>query len=238
MPLKKIDERGNYLDFPGVTVISKINQPHQELWQNIHHFLSTSEVLSHCFSPLPMNSYHMTTCSLATKQEHSNDWVDFISSQRSILKRIHNELISRQFSPSIEIKKVIFSPAIQLIVSMPPQQESILQFFAKTMGLESKVPNAFHITLAYQYREIDEAIHGKIKDEIEQLATICQQYDKEITLSPPQLHYFNSMKQFTPWDASNNPWLSQAAQRASLHLFNKKQKPQENHEASSSCSIL
>jgi hypothetical protein len=239
MTFKKIDEQGNYLEFPGVTVIANVGNTNQHLWENIHNCLLSSPTLCAYFAPLPLKSYHMTTCNLYTKKEYPWDWLPFMSAQLPDFQKINEQLALMQFNPSVFIKQINFFPALQLMLTLPPDQEKIIQHVADKFGLQNKVPSVFHITLAYGYRGIDTEENFKaIQSEVHKLMVLCQQYDKKIVLSPPQLTFFNNMGQFIPWDGSSNPFLTQQTQANVFGLFTNKTKQQETNFNSSACNFI
>lgn len=230
MTFKKIDGQGNYLEFPGVTIIANVGNTNQQLWENIHNCLLNSSTLCAYFAPLPLQSYHMTTCNLYTKTEYPRNWLSFISEKLPDFQKFNEELASTQFTPSISIKQINLFPVLQLMLTLPPEQEAITQHFADKFGLQNRVPNVFHITLAYGYREIRTEEHFKvIQSEIHNLTALCQQYDKKILLSPPQLTFFNNMGQFIPWDGSNNPFITQQTKANAFCLFTNKSKQEETN---------
>ncbi|KTD74559.1 DUF1868 domain-containing protein [Legionella tucsonensis] len=234
---KKIDDQGNYLEFSGVTIIAHAGQINQKLWQNIYHYLKSTSVLYDYFSPLPYQSYHMTTCNLYTQKEIPENWLSFISKKLTIFQSINKKLIELQFNPSVSIDAINYFSELKLILSIPPEQQTIIQQVAKEFDLENKIPNDFHITLAYGYREIDdEHVFKEIKNKIEELLKICQQYEQKIILSPPTLCFFRSMEQFIPWDGTINPFVVKSP-AIHLHLFSSKNGAQKNEVSKTSFCI-
>ncbi|CAM2859706.1 Uncharacterized protein conserved in bacteria [Legionella steigerwaltii] len=237
--LNKIDDQGNYLEFPGVTIVADAGQTNSKLWQEIYFFLKNTPILCDYFSPLPSQSYHMTTCNLYTKEETPEDWVSFISKKMTFFQKINKRLSELKLAPVVSIETIDYFSELQLILSVPPEQKTIIQQIAKEFGLENKVPGVFHITLAYGYREInDEQIFKEIKSKIVELLKICQQYDKDITLSPPKLCFFRSMEQFIPWDGTANPFIAKSTPDL-FSLFGYRNKTQKNEVPSPSvCPIM
>lgn len=237
IPLKKIDDQGSYLEFPGVTIAADIGQINQKLWQEIHCFLQNTPVLCDYFSPLPYQSYHMTMCNLYTQQEYPENWLSFISKKLNFFQNIHKRLAELQFNPSISVENINCFSELQLILSIAPEQQAMIQHVAKELGLQNKIPSVFHITLAYGYREIDdEHVFKEIKIKIEELLEICQKPDQKIILSPPKLCFFRSMAQFIPWDGVMNPFGVKSSLNP-LRLFGSKNGTQKNEAPESSFCI-
>lgn len=101
--LNKIDDQGNYLEFPGVTIIADVGQTNHNLWHEIYHFLKNTPVLCDYFSPLPAQSYHVTTCNLYTKEETEEDWVSFISKKLPFFQKINKKLSELNFTPQFQL---------------------------------------------------------------------------------------------------------------------------------------
>ncbi|HHF7373594.1 DUF1868 domain-containing protein [Legionella bozemanae] len=233
----KIDDQSNYLEFPGVTIIADAGQTNQKLWQDIYYFLKNTSVLCNYFSPLPYQSYHMTTCNLYTQQETPENWLSFISKKLTIFQKMNKRLLELNFNISISVEAVNYFSELQLILSIPSEQQTIIQQFAEEFGLKNKIPTVFHITLAYGYREIeDEQVFKEIKNKMEELLKICQQYEQKIILSPPKLCFFRSMEQFIPWDGAINPFIVKSSANP-LRLFSSEKGMQKNEVAKPSFCI-
>ncbi|WP_392538065.1 DUF1868 domain-containing protein [Legionella sp. 227] len=229
--LNKIDDQGNYLEFPGVTVIADVGQTNHNLWHEIHHFLKNTPVLCDYFSPLPRQSYHMTTCNLYTKEDTLEDWVSFISKKLPFFQKINKKLSELNFTPTISVESIDYFSGLQLILSIPEEQKKVIQQIAKELGLENKVPGVFHITLAYGYKEIDdEQVFKEIQNKIGELLKICKKYDQKILLSSPKLCFFQSMEQYTPWDGITNPFVVKSTS-VRWRLFNTENRTHK-HEVS------
>lgn len=207
MPSKKIDAEGNYTDFRGVTVVASVGKNNSELWQNIYNFLNNSAVLKEYFSPLPLESYHMTACTLYN-QNSADNFITFISEWLEFFQFVHSTFAEKQFTPQISLEHIITKGVIQLEVLLPEDQANAILDSATQLQLQNKVPKVFHMTLAYQYKYLPEEHALAIQEEIDLLKTICMDYKEAIILDPPQLCSFKSMTKFTPWDGTVNPFVS------------------------------
>ncbi|QBR83740.1 DUF1868 domain-containing protein [Legionella israelensis] len=220
--LKKIDSNGNYTKFPGVTIAASVQLSvmQENPWLEIYNALKKSTIISKYYALLPYQSYHMTTCNLYT-EEDTPEWSEFITSNLEFFKALHESLKQNEFNPEVTIKMISTAGVLQLQLSLPQNQESIVQSIAKTFKLEDRMPYDFHITLAYEYRMMDnQTLYQSIKDELNE---IIQPYlNKRIILNAPTLYYFENMTQFTPWDAKTNPFEVKKTSNASfLSLFTK-----------------
>lgn len=91
----KVDENGNYIEFRGLTMVSNIAEADRKVWSDLYEFLVKSEVTNKCsYSPLPCDSYHMTTTMLedepntrliCTWEEHINNRLPFLQELSSAL---------------------------------------------------------------------------------------------------------------------------------------------------------
>lgn len=111
MMLKKIDESGRYTYFPGVTVVSGVREVDLSFWKEIYKCIADCELSRSYYSPLPFDSYHMTTTNLFTKQVHGgSNWARFLRDNQSFFQRLNEALTAvHEFSPQITIEGIIIS---------------------------------------------------------------------------------------------------------------------------------
>ncbi|CAM4430230.1 MAG: hypothetical protein LEGION0398_MBIBDBAK_01338 [Legionellaceae bacterium] len=89
---KKIDSNGIYTKFPGLTIIASIMEKDFLFFQKIYNCF-TQDLIKKYYSPLPFDSYHITTVNLYTeKSDGGNNWGDFIKGNESFFQRLHNYL--------------------------------------------------------------------------------------------------------------------------------------------------
>ena len=125
MPLKKLDEQGNYTHFPGITVIASVNET-DTLLRTIYEMLIKDKEFTDYFSPLPFSSYHMTTINLFT-EEHigSQKWKSFITGNNALFQSLHQMINGMEFTPSISIDAVELAGALL----KPKHKETMFIFF-------------------------------------------------------------------------------------------------------------
>ena len=223
MPIfQKIDHNGNYTQFRGFTVVAGIRNPIDDInapWQAIFNGIKSSKLLSSYYAPLPFQSYHMTTCDLFTEQDCYPNWLEFITKNFAFLQRLRARLKEKEFIPEIAITLVSVSNVLQLILTLPDNQNSLITSVANEFGVKGAVPLDFHITLAYGYRELEkETSYQDIEVALE--AIINPYKNKIMTLSAPTLCYFHDMKQFIPWDGESNPFNDSKHQPSAGIFFN------------------
>lgn len=204
--IKKINSVGAYTLFRGVSILAGIvkeSGEHLDFWQGIHHALNASKRITQYYSPLPYQSYHVTTCNLVTERDHSN-WNEYIDKHLAVYQGLFEQLKENEFHLEISIQQVLTEAAIQLVVTVPKQQQLAINSFAAKHQFSDLVPNFLHITLAYLYKEMDESALLAVQAELETL--INPFINTKIILESTKLCYFNSMTQFTPWDGTINPF--------------------------------
>lgn len=197
---KKIDAQGNYLEFPGITVIADIDNKDKEFWLHIHDFLNGCKNLGLYYAPLPSSSYHMTTNNLYTQNDDTNNWPALLNDER--FQHLHSTLMDTAFTPTATVVAIKVAYALQLNLAIPQSQYKIIRTIANEFGIENKIPKTFHITLAYAYQEPSDT--QIIATEIAQLTSLS--LEKELTLQPPRLCFFYDMQQFFSWNGKNNPF--------------------------------
>ncbi|BBH52048.1 DUF1868 domain-containing protein [Fluviispira sanaruensis] len=209
--LKKIDSSGKYSQFPGITVISKVNKDNHKMWDEIEQKLSQDQLITKYFSLLPAKSYHMTTINLFTKRNHGGqngkDWNSFIKLKKPLLKNLKIYLEKNAFEPHlkrVELLKTRVTSVISLKVPLEYAQMEKIQMTAAHFSLESKIPKPFHITLAYAYKKIPKKIYLKIIENINKILNpILYTYrDKSVTFEVPKINYFLDMTAYNEWNES------------------------------------
>lgn len=203
MPSTKINDSGNYLTFQGVSIISPVGYKNQDLWLQIETLLQNSNLIRKYFALLPLQSYHMTLFNLFTQEEYSSNWPSVISENKDFFQKINQRLFEVTFEPEVSLEYVNYYGAIQLILSLRADQKVHISHLAEEFKI--KIPSSFHITLAYEYRPIDD---DKITTELSKLATMCKGYNSPLVLTAPNLHFFHDMENFTPWDGKINPFMT------------------------------
>ncbi|VEB38492.1 Uncharacterized protein conserved in bacteria [Legionella sainthelensi] len=204
---EKLDSTGNYIEFPGVTIIAPIIKTAQEnnFLPKIHQSLTSATLLTQYYTPLPFESYHMTTCNLYTKNEHNLDWFKFITDKLEFFQNLCIQLKAHEFTPEASIEAVQVGRALQLRLSLPENQKAMLRQLAQTLGIEEGLPSFFHITLAYCYKNIsDKKLHQEIIAAVEEI--IAPYINQKVKLNVPTLCHFESMLAFTPWDGVAYPF--------------------------------
>lgn len=238
--LTKIDSKGNYLEYPGITIIAPIenNLRTDNLGlQTIYHAIKESPLLSRYYAPLPYKSYHVTTCNLYTKEEQVTDWDNFITTRLDFFQMLSARLMENQFIPQVSIEEVQTCGALQLLLELPENQRNIIESIAKEFNIEEGIPQFFHMTLAYEYKGIwDRKIYLDIKDEFAKI--IANFSAQKIILKAPTLASFESMKKFTPWDGKVNPFNTFSSSKKTLGFFDEKITPKYEWSPSSLCTLL
>lgn len=205
----KIDKFGNYLSFPGVTIIAPVLLDDRPFWHTLHARLMACKHLPAYFAPLPSESYHMTTNNLFTQlSDGDDDWPGVIDRALPILQQMHVHLTECAFAPAANVQSFIDKGAIQLVLELTPEQVNTIETLAKKFGIEWGIPQPFHMTLAYQFKYMDPEMAEIIRLEIKStLDEVFRTHANVIQLQTPQLHIFHDMTEFTRWDASSNPFL-------------------------------
>ena len=209
---KKIDmTTGKYCEFPGITVISAIQEADRPFWANVYNSLKSSDIFCKYYSPLPDTSYHMTAFEIETKSvvvAEGKSWKQYVNDRLDLYKKLHCDLIQANIHPQIKPTDCSFNGSLILALELSSEQREYIQILAKKYGLEAKIPEQFHITLAYQYQHLsDPDDFMKIYSQIEKLKRPILK--KTFTLEPPKLCSFNSMEEFTPWTGDANPFIKE-----------------------------
>lgn len=201
----KIDSQGKFLPFSGVTVVAKAQEADKDLWKKVYESLSQNQLITQYYSLLPASSYHMTTINLFTKDEF-NDWGNFVSNILPGFQTLHAGLQKAAFEPTVVPETPLVFGVIMIRFRMDSSQQSKIYSVAKEFSVEDKVPNEFHVTLAYAYKKIPNSDLKKIAEDMNQLLITAFKDHPSVKFNSPELCYFNDMTQFFSWDGKSNPF--------------------------------
>lgn len=212
---QKIDSEGNYLPFPGMTVVADVYQTNKELFDDLYRRLRSSELITKYNSLLPAESYHITTFAVITPKhskllvsDDDRQWQHWIQQNLPKLQSIHQSIESTLTPFNFRIA-ACKDRRLTLVVQVDPIAESNQKELAKSVGYKKEVPRYFHISLAYQHRPFeDPTIADRIAEEFNEiLRTILPNHVLvDLPAMQPHLCYYHSMCEFVPWDASSNPF--------------------------------
>lgn len=208
MMLKKLNDKGVYTEFPGLTVVAAVKESDNEFWSKIHKMVIGCDILGLYYAPLSNASYHMTAMNLYTeKQIGRKEWKEFVLSNRSYFRMIRDDFEQHLFNPQITIESLEVGRTIKLVVSLPEEQKNQIIDIAQRFNLIKKIPHPFHITLAYRYKHCDPKIETNLKNELNNsLEQLLSVYQRTFLLNSSQLCFFNDMNAFIPWDCCHVPF--------------------------------
>ena len=204
---RKIDSSGRFLPFRGVTVIAQVREENKEMWEHIYKSLDQNCLIREYFSLLPVQSYHMTTIDLYTEVVNPI-WDKFVSNQLPRLRNLNADLQTHAFQPQVTGGKPMVSSVIMFLLKMNEHQKEKINLVAKKFQSLKKVPQEFHVTLAYSYKKIPHEASQQIKKDVNDIFESIIESNPEILFEEPKLCYFRNMTEFTPWDGKENPFSS------------------------------
>lgn len=198
----KITAQGEYINFPGVTIISPIDQTDAPFFSELFSALKGVEGVPEHYALLPVSSMHMTTNNLYTALSKKN-WVSLIKSKTAQFVAINQSLKETAFRPTATIDRIVVSTTLKLAVNIPIEQDEIIRSVGRAHQIESKIPK-YHITLGYLYRSMSKEKHEeltlKVKNAFKSFIQKNGYQRKVFTLGQPALSTFNNMSSYSPWD--------------------------------------
>lgn len=207
MVLHKVNRRGEFTPFPGVTVIAKVREEDRDFWSTVNEALKSDPLITQYYAVLPDTSYHMTTNNLHTQRgKTSEEWESFIRTEKNMFEALQTRLDQKHFTPELKFKGWHANGAIQLIVEIPKKQMEIIKAVAKEFKIERKMPRFFHITLAYQYTRMDSTTIKKMEKRIREIFDTHLASTSQWTLQAPHLCFFNDMTAYHEWDGHGFPF--------------------------------
>jgi hypothetical protein len=193
---EKIDNEGNYLPFSGYTMVSHIMHPPPKPFTDLVNYLSSSELQKY-YSFLPTASYHVTINPLENVQDE----------HKSLLHDQQRKLIEQNSSTMCTAEKLIRSKTIQIEVQFKNDDnnrnfENVIQnvrsIELQQANILKKDTMPWHLTLAYQYKNIED---DETKTRLDQIIENIPQSSSlpfDIPLDHIRICHFDDMTQFTP----------------------------------------
>jgi hypothetical protein len=214
--MDKIDEHGNYRQFPGVTVVSMLSPPLAEAGRRLFEVLRTMPSLVEHYSLLPVASYHMTLINLYTERWDTpagpdGSWANFIDSGLPWFRQLGQALNAQSLKPRIRVAGPM---QVSSIMYLPLQlsddaQKDCITGLADSFGIRNLIPPEFHITLGYNYRRMTQEAMQVLRAEVERRAGgIIEELRLLGTFELETAHLcsFHDMTEFSPWDAERSPF--------------------------------
>ena len=205
---EKINREGCFQPFNGTSVVMPVIQ-------NLPLEVKMAELSSHSsiapfYSFLPSNSLHITAFNLYVQNLMSDEmWrqsttknLDFYSSIQFTLSEEFKDI--NQFDLTI-LPRGICDGVLQLVVTIPEEIYETVQAIAAKYNIEHKIPDFFHMTLAYQYRPFPSQVSADAAGKTFH-TFLSEIQEMDVQASPAQLTFFHDMTKFNPWDGSFNPF--------------------------------
>lgn len=204
----KLDSNGNYQTFRGLTIVSSINDEDFSFWEKVYNLIINNNQILNYFSPLPFESYHVTTTNLYTETYIGKEnWKSFVLDKLDFFQSLNETLKNQAFNPIITFDSINVTGVINISVNLYEEHVDIINNIAKKFDIISGVPKPFHITLAYRNKNIDQNVADEIKKQLtEEITDLTKLYRNQIIFNSPKLCYFNDMKEFIPWNATEYPF--------------------------------
>lgn len=190
--MRKIDDKGNYLNFHGITIISFLHF-NKILLDKVKEILDADSNLNKYYSTLPSESYHMTI------KNHLVGTEEFVQEERKKNVYIEIDRLCKDWKRLIPAKAVgmDFGNTIQILLEIEKSTSEKVNLFRDTLvklGSKREDNFIFHMTLAYKYRSLDKGVDFK------NLQILIGKLLKDVilTFEPPALCVFKDMTKFTP----------------------------------------
>ena len=191
---RKIDDQGRYLPFAGYTMVSNALHPLPKALLDAVDFLSSSELRNY-YSFLPAKSYHVTINPLENvHDEHISLLHD---EQRKLKERDTSmvgtaEKLARSKSIHIEIQLKSTHISVDSLVSAARSTE------LRDANVLHPHPMPWHLTLAYQYRDIEDDETKTRLDGIVNSVSVSSQFPFDLPLDHIHICRYEDLTQFLP----------------------------------------
>lgn len=198
----KINVRGDYLPYPGLTVLSMASNDSKMI--QLHQALTSSELAMY-YSFLPTASYHVTVCNLFTKDlipDYQTHILRLLPTLRSLDLRL-----GQIRNLDCQITSPYLNSTIGLLIAFPKSATILAQMreeIQTQLGVDDR-GLVFHLTLAYRYRDIKPHQYIGLTRTLKYLAGEILDIDHYLQLETPGVYQFNSMESFCRLKTINSP---------------------------------
>jgi hypothetical protein len=191
---RKIDIHGNYAPFPGYTIVSHALHPLPKALADLYNFLSSSELRNY-YSFLPITSYHVTINPVENvRDEHI-----------PLLKEEQRKLKERDTTSVCTVEKLIRSKGISIEVQFKEDQNpnfenhlnNVRSPELRQVNVLHPYAQSWHLTLAYQYKDIEnDEVKNRLDQIIQNITSTLPPFT--IPLDHMRICHYNDMTKFTP----------------------------------------
>lgn len=192
---RKIDIHGNYVHFPGYTIVSHALHPLPKPLIDLVNYLSSSE-LRYYYSFLPITSYHVTINPIENVHDQ----------HKNLLQDEQNKLKEYDTRITCTANKLIVRKVILLEVQFKDDENQTFENHIKNVrspilqqaNILHNYTLPWHLTLAYQYKDIENNdIENKIQEILENIPS-SSHLPFDIPLDHIRICHYNDMTKFTP----------------------------------------
>ena len=207
-PIAKIDSRGMYQIFEGVTIVMPANLTlHVDTFKRAHNLLYNR--FSDILTPLPTDSYHITLSSIASRDQIVSlaGYNQHITDSRPRLEAVKHQLVDnaqhQQNCPPLTFTAAdLCSGGSAFTLTMVPQSAAVtaelqrlIALIEPTLGPLYERQPRWHMTLAYRFKGLE---IGKEQLEAVHETVMAVFRGVKIVVQPPVLCAFYDMRQFRP----------------------------------------
>mmetsp|Transcript_65471 Transcript_65471/g.170406 ORF Transcript_65471/g.170406 Transcript_65471/m.170406 type:complete len:225 (+) Transcript_65471:107-781(+) len=209
---EKFDADGNYLRFPGVTIVCDMLGTDAGYAIDLPSVLRQQPILGKLMSPLPPASYHITLLDVCTQYKLNLDdhsWSKKL--QDPCWAAAAQELLEAQYTPQLRVQEVtMWNGGIGVVLESAdegtpghPQDVPISMRIMEILGLTHPQKHPWHFTLGYcvsreSYDKVDPCALDAERLAVE--FAVRQAFPGVVQLGPALLCRFPDMTSFVPWD--------------------------------------
>jgi uncharacterized SAM-binding protein YcdF (DUF218 family) len=201
----KVNDKGEYMPYPGTSVISFLCREDALLLQPFYEFIKTQKMFMAHYALLPISSYHMTIKNLSVAGNAScANWFEnqFVPNFQKYWEMRMVCANSNQHEISAKIESTYFRGTFGLAMRPTLEPIRVLQERLVHLGAKPEPDFKFHMTMAYQFKHVSEADKKTLNDEAKQISAALQQLVTSrgfvLRFGLPTLCYFKDMTSFVP----------------------------------------
>ena len=200
MTFSKINSKGKYTYFPGITFLSMLNDRESSDWAKYFKYLKSKTLVNKYYSILPLSSLHMTIKNHISAIE---DLTDYLLKNSIVLDEMKNVCKRYSISPKVKVVDMYFGSTMGLLLE--PEYSTQIESLRKELtdlGSKREVGYRFHMTFGYRYKKIeDDDIEG-LKREINSILNRSSEFlskvNYKLQFDTVMMYYFTSMKNYSP----------------------------------------
>ncbi len=198
----KINEKGDYLPYPGMSLISFLKHRNEYEWVNFVEFLNSLPTFNKYFRALPANSLHLTVKNFIVANSPAYRQVMANGDENQLKARVCSAF---NLAPIGEVSNIYIHRSMGMIINLQNSEDiERLRTVMVTLGTGSPEPDfKYHVTFAYCFKcnvakEDSKILENELLNIQQHITSLLKIKETILEFEPARLCYFPDMMHYVP----------------------------------------